>query len=233
MITFKQFLSEEDGLTTEKGLPSFIKSDITQLLGEINVNDPLLRGIKRDLIVDGTPVAVIDTGLPTEVENVNYTIKVFKFNMPYNRKPVSMSNKQSELADDWFERNFGLRFRAQSMFCVRAGSNLNESISFTTSYGIPCVVAPIGSFTYAWSPEYDDLFFSLNYGSDTEMEKRLEADLEAGDYQINTGLDKVPEGHEIMIQGSSYYAFALFEHSTPVTYMTREQQEVFAKVLWS
>lgn len=94
--------------------------------------------------------SLIFRGLRTIVRNPLQPITVNK-----NRKPVDTDSVVHYYADEWFNRQFGKRFRSTSIFTT-------GSLSQSSTYDFPHVVFIKGDYDFCWSPYVKD--FYINYG---------------------------------------------------------------------
>lgn len=205
MITFKQFLSEQE----IQNFSELIRKNCSQFLDESGYAGFLLRGVK------GLSDIQSYTALDIEGNEMEYGIKTVR----QDRKPLDFTRQRHEIIDEWFVEKFGIRARSQCMF---AGGN-RIAKSELEHYGTPCVVFPIGEFKYIWSPEVGDLFGKMNipWGDRTEEEWTEETYkwLDVQQYQTD-GLDKaVRTNNEIMVKCDRYYAF-------PIEYQEQMKQSL-------
>lgn len=143
----------------------------------------------------------------------DFTIKKIR----KNRKPSDTPLEVHNLIDDWFYKNFGVRARSNSIFCI-----YNKSQEF---YGTPHIVFPIGKYTSLYSYDIVDLYNQLEgwyqdiYGYDQMLkyfypklskEKRDEFNEEIL-YRLNNnikykkGLPKYKIENEIMVVADSCF----------------------------
>jgi serine/threonine protein kinase len=111
-----------------------------------------------------------------------------------------------KVTDFGIARAYGVKPRKSSMFCVRVSGD-GSGIGFARDYGTPCIVMPVNGYKYMWSLEFDDLFFATtpeNIPADPTPEQ-VDKFIKKARYRVNTELDDVPAGHEIMIYESDYY----------------------------
>ncbi|WP_407308162.1 hypothetical protein [Acinetobacter sp.] len=215
MITFKQYLSEQDiqDISAEILLNTFIseeemnevekliKRDCAPFLREAKGAGFLYRGVKGLDKVDAHFVNDF------EGKELLYSIK----HVRKDRKPLSSSDFMHKVIDDWFNEKFNFKARSTAMFVVGEGARPNV----ISGYGTPCVVFPIGEIQYAWSPAVRDLYISLPEFSDEEdvdeRIKKIRAKLDQYDYQTNALNEVIPTNPpiEIMMQCDKYYAFPI------------------------
>jgi len=137
-----------------------------------------------------------------------------------DRKPSATKSIIHNMIDDYFEENFGIRFRSNSMFV-----NGDETATYT--YGRTYIVFPIDKFKFLWTDLVFDLFISLpgqlkdieddeetkkdleKLGiepNDEDIRKQLRLWLDRREYQMDDLKKAIKSGNEIMIAGSGYYA---------------------------
>jgi len=195
MITFKQFLSEQEALS----FAVLIRRDCKQFLEESEYGGFILRGVK------GLSDIESHTALDAEGNEMEYGIKTVR----QDRKPLDFTLLRSEILDEWFNDKFGIRARSQCMF---AGGNRITTAELK-HYGTPCVVFPIGAFKYVWSPEVGDLYGKMNipWGDKTSEQWTEEARawLDKQHYQTDGLAQAVKTNNEIMIKCDRYYAFPI------------------------
>ena len=132
--------------------------------------------------------------------------------IPKNRRPVDTDVESHKIIDDWFEKQTGIRYRSNAMFCT-------GSLSQASEYGDVFLAFPIGHFNFCWSTNYADLYSSLDHidmtdtGADGEeyydADKEVRQVLHRGNYHNNVGpadfQQAVLSGHETMINCENYY----------------------------
>lgn len=195
MITFKQFLSEQEMIS----FAVLIHRNCKQFIEEAQGAGFLLRGVK------GLSDIESHSAMDAEGNEMEYGIKTVR----QDRKPLDFTKVRSEIIDDWFMEKFGIRARSQCMFAGGNGITVGE----LKHYGTPCVVFPVGAFKYVWSPEVGDLYGKMNipWGDKTaeQWTEETHAFLENQKYQTD-GLDAaLRTNNEIMIKCDSYYAFPI------------------------
>lgn len=189
MITFKQFISEEEQIDLVKLLLRDCKPYIEALRG-----DGLFRRGVQNL-----GEAYIATFEGDEIQYSKKTVRK-------DRRPKDMKRGLHNLIDDWFDDQFkGIRPRSEGMFCFGE----DTSIRTLSQYGEACFVFPIGEFKYVWSSRVDDLYNDLDHRPDIyNDEKEFNDWMQSKNYQT-TGLDDaVTKKVEVMIMCDSYYAFS-------------------------
>lgn len=153
MKSFKQFISEDkDFVVKNRELIPEDKERFAKLVnekckpflkecGELTMQHLLYRGIE---------------------------IPDFKFikTVRTDRQPKDTNKILHVWLDNWFNENFGVRYRTNAMFCT-------GDIKQTKEYGEPCVVFPIGDFKFVWSPHVEDLYERIGiYGNAIQRYKR-------------------------------------------------------------
>lgn len=191
MMTFKQFLSEEDG---DMRLEDLLRRDCTPFLNSADTR-LMYRGIKG---VNSATIHVVFDG-----EEIMVTPK----NVRTDRKPKDTSMKRHEMLNNWFAKHFDVRARSETVFCVG-----ERSIGITGEYGVPCAIFPIGEFKFIWSPRIDDLFQrildSMPPAASVDDEQ-FNKWLVSLDYTDKNFIAALGSGHEIMVFCKSYYAILI------------------------
>lgn len=207
MITFKQYLRESEDNPTDDELKAEADAE----------NDDWLKNskIKAILLKDCAPfmkvckrsgfmyrgIKNIDEEDPILIDGMD-EIPLFKKTVRTDRRPLNSSNEAQVMYDKWFEKKFGYKVRAESMFCFP-----EDEKDGAKQYGPVCLVFPIGDFEYVWSPKVVDLQIYTEdkiggYGDEADIIAMLD---KAG-YK-NTGLGSaLGKGSEIMVKCKSYYA---------------------------
>ena len=72
-----------------------------------------------------------------------------------NRQPLTTKPQVHELADDYFKRKFGIKFRSEAIFVSR-------SKSLAEAYGDPYVIFPLDRVDFAWSPKVEDFTYEAH-----------------------------------------------------------------------
>lgn len=188
-------LFEAEYITSEKDLVKLIKRDCQPYIKTIGDLDKyqMLRGLwvssRMDMLKGESVISA----------------KVRK-----DRKPIDTRTEASALADDWFEDNFGSRFRSEALFCV-------GDKNMARKYGKAYVIFPKGNFTYCWSESYDD-FYNNNAKvlDDNNIDaEKIDELLTNGKYKttdIKKALLKFPR-NEIMIDCKEYYAIDFYYYN--------------------
>jgi hypothetical protein len=115
-----------------------------------------------------------------------------------DRLPMTTHRAIHELIDQWFAEQCGIKFRSQSLFA-------SGDRSMAQNYGATAIVVPCGDFDFAWSPEYADLYTSIDFDErDPSLPEKVSDLMNNGNYRINQGLrEAIKSGHEIMFACSS------------------------------
>ena len=120
-----------------------------------------------------------------------------------DRKPRSMPIELHEAADQWFSRNFGVRFRSAGFFCT---GDPKQAEGFGAVYQ----VFPIGGFQFCWSPNVRDLHeFSAENDYLRRPSNELVEALDRLNYREEDFGKATASGCEIMIACGRYYALAV------------------------
>lgn len=145
-----------------------------------------------------------------------------------DRKPKHTPSIISDKVDDYFEQQFGIRFRSNSIFCT-------ANISTASVYGKVYAVYPVGEFKYLWSDKVEDLFLELESilnrhelriaklrdpewvdQHSQEIEEKLKnfkVAIAKLDYKNNELKRALHSGNEIMITGNTYHAINIKDNT--------------------
>lgn len=142
-----------------------------------------------------------DKGTHSKVINVNQ-----------NRQPTDTPIGIQTLIDDWFEDEYGVRFRQTSLHC---SGNIVTALAYSDNRKDPLIVLPIGNFNYCWSLIVRDMFDDLgafeysqpggDIGSSRERIKtwnkdKVDAFMNRSNYRVNEGLvTAIKSQNEIMV----------------------------------
>lgn len=181
-------------LTEYVGIELFAKEHCRPYLKEIGGFEnavfryPLCRGMVGFSFSPGTYSEVIDVN--------------------QNRKPTDTPEGMQVLIDDWFQSNFGTRFRQTSLHVT---GNIVAASTYAGAAG-PVVIIPMGEYHYAYSEKYTDLFKELvNVNIQVPRKMSPEGTLQyyrtivnefmnKGEYKSDIGLlHAIQKGHEIMV----------------------------------
>lgn len=75
-----------------------------------------------------------------------------------NRVPTDTPEGVQSLIDDWFQKNYDVRFRQTSLHCT---GRIQTAAAYAASIIGPLIVIPMGEYHYAYSAQYRDLFIAL------------------------------------------------------------------------
>jgi hypothetical protein len=144
----------------------------------------------------------------------------YKGQIRQDRRPLDIPEEIHDLTNKYFKKKFGAPLRSECIFAYGL-------VHYTSSYGKPYIILPIGDFNIYWHPtiidfygELDDLISNkwflqlsdlkmreLNYAMQEKLVKYIDSQLEniVNKYVKN----KAPESRlEVMIQGKEYYALS-------------------------
>lgn len=126
--------------------------------------------------------------------------EVFEGRVDRARQPKNMPIPLHEAADDWFSRQFGVRFRGAALFCT-------GSQATARSHGRLYRIYPVGGFQFCWSPSVGDLhvWATQNALLDGPPAALVES-LKELDYREDGLAEAITSGCEIMVACSRYYA---------------------------
>jgi hypothetical protein len=77
-----------------------------------------------------------------------------------DRKPLDTPKTLHDAFDEFFNSQFGIKFRSQSAFATKS---LEYTDYMLESYGEPLVFIPIGEYTVCYSPVISDLYADIFY----------------------------------------------------------------------
>lgn len=137
-----------------------------------------------------------------------------------NRHPLDTSIETHQIADQWFEQKFGIRFRSAHVVFVTS----DDDTAF--EYGGVGMVIPIGDFSFCWSSKYADVFYTklnerhIKFQIDAQSNKRgitkeqvIIDTLENANYQDSNLIAAIFSQNEIMIHCQKYYFLDLMSES--------------------
>jgi hypothetical protein len=140
MITFKQFLAEENEPMSIEELAQKIKQDCKPWLDSFG-DTKLYRGVKfTDPMLRPLQVAGY------QHDDLN---RVFIGAVRNDRKPRDIQKAVHNRLDSMFVSKVGVPLRSASLF-------VTKSYDTASGYGRIVRIFPIGEFHYAWSPYFDD-----------------------------------------------------------------------------
>ena len=128
-----------------------------------------------------------------------------KLPCPVNRQPTGTPLNIHQLCDDWFLKNFNIRYRSNAVF---ATSEMDRA----WIYGPIFAVFPIGQFSFCYSPKIVDLLEAwdqpqevMQRMSDDDARSLVNRTLTFGHYS-NTNLPAaINSSCEVMIHCNEYY----------------------------
>lgn len=193
MIDFKTFISEE----------SLMEQEVSAVLRLINYHcKPFVvasgktgfikRGMKWDSIGE------IQTTEDAETNVLQFAHKAVR----HDRQPLDNNKLAHDTMDNWFNEEFGVKARSASIFVYGEDVDVQD----LTAYGQPCIIFPVGAFTYQWSPKIGDPFDALG---ELETSEEILQVLETADYRDDGLPEAIQSKNEIMIQCKSFYAFPM------------------------
>jgi len=131
-----------------------------------------------------------------------------KLQNPYvanERRPRDTPVELHSLTNNWFEKQFGLRFRSRTLFC--SGNKEMAREYCDENHGL-ISIRPVGEFKLCYSPNCADLYRHFQrVGSHPWKQDEVWAQLESLDYQIleNDSWDfAAASGCEIMIYSEQF-----------------------------
>lgn len=133
-MRFTEIVNEDASIVEQ--IYSIIRNDCSEFLNETGFK-PLWRGFTVDLAKQGSPLLS------------KSTVAI--------RNPRDTDLLVHEIVDEWFNNNFGHRYRSnKAVFTTHAFEGANQ-------FGQPALVFPKGHFEYCWSPNVEDLTSELHY----------------------------------------------------------------------
>jgi len=149
-----------------------------------------------------------------------------------NREPKDTYHGVHVVVDDWFNREFGHRYRSNAMFATS-----NTAVAEEYGTGAYCVF-PIGQYKMCFSESYEDLWdrlsrelsafahskvagqtkqiFNVDKIENEEQKQIIETTLKEGHYQERPAPDAINSKHEVMVACDRY---AYIEWKQYVKYM--------------
>lgn len=210
MITFKQFLAEEEPIDLNELLNTECHSFFQQTDGQA----VLYRGI------------VQLKNLAGKVMVGNRPVDYYRMTVRKDRAPMTMARPLSEIVDNFFQKKFGFKARSEAFFCYGMGAE-----RYARQYGNhPCVVFPIGPFNCVWSPKAPDLWDEISAVSPSEyysnedgyQEDKVEKILNDLGYRDDE-FDKAAAGRvELMIECDEYIAIPYGSNKHITAYEIRQ-----------
>lgn len=136
-MRFKEYLNEQNDGNIKEILEK-IKKDCQPFLKDLKKASPL-----DDLLYSGRKKSE----------------SAFKGTVRKNRNPKDTPLDVHNWLDNWFEENFGIKARSNSI--ITTGDS-----DVAKGYGNLYVIFPIGNYEIIWSPRINDLYTKLYYESD-------------------------------------------------------------------
>lgn len=160
MITFKQFLKEDEEIT------------LSQVISECK---PFLKAAQGEFIMRGIKHPTGDVKITIGGD----AITAYRMAVRTDRRPLH-SNEITHLnVDDYIMNKFGWRGRSAGLFVAGDG----HGVAF---YGDPYIILPRGDFKFVWSPITSDLL-AVEFDRDTDIDQTLE-DLQYTDEDLPTAI---------------------------------------------
>lgn len=203
MITLKQFITEEDYGNNFDEFLRALKMDCQPFL---KINEHSLK--RGNFIWRGF----------TNAESVNF----FSRYPRSNRRPLSTNKRIHQVFDNFFEKEFGFKYRSGAVFGSQDRSDAN-SYSFHGTYAIfPSLNYTLLAsnkvtdlFAQSWPDDVDDIlrniFSSDSYEVTDEEEQLWHDSLRTMNYFETMKIEDIVKTREIMIKCHSYFAIRLSE----------------------
>ncbi len=138
-----------------------------------------------------------------------------KIKMRKDRAPRDMKANTHVMLDNYFEDNFGIRYRSAAVFVTGSKENAED-------YGKVYAVFPIGDFSFIYSPIIVDLYSNIKHNEIVSSlnpfkkptkikhtQESINAYLDSGKYTNKNLLAGIKKGNEIMIHCDEYYIIPL------------------------
>lgn len=190
MLTFSQFLAEQESSTE---LKDFLKKNCAPFCSDAKV------------FKHGDFLARAATKLPASFKPIDLTINGKSFNagiasIRKDREPAALSLSMTRAIDDWFEKEYEVRPRTSSMFCV---STINGATASSIYGHLNFLVFPIGDYSIAWSDNVKDLYATnidaqVDYTGDPIV-KEVEAYLNKLNYKVGSAKQALTSDAELMV----------------------------------
>lgn len=117
-----------------------------------------------------------------------------------DRRPKDTEAAIHQVADNWFNEKFGIRFRSQSLFVT---SNVGTAATYGATRQHVFRIIPLGEYSYCWSESCKDM---LGLVFDCAKPVDCLARLDNAGYRMD-GLDAAYQsGHELMVFCDRYLA---------------------------
>lgn len=134
-----------------------------------------------------------------------------KTTCPKNREPRDSDIGAHKIADEWFFKNTGIRFRSNAIFATGDMQSADE-------YGDTYRIFPIGNFTICWSPLAKDMTNEVfanceedDFNTKRQWKAALFNDLAALNYQTTDVKEAIISDNEIMINCNMAYLLRIDE----------------------
>lgn len=179
-MKIRELLNEK--MMSEKEAAELVVKDCKKYLDEIGDvrNNALWRGV---ISSDG----------------VKYSSGINKIQTNKQRKPRDTNEILHKHFDNWFDEEYGIRFRSKGVFVT--------NYTRAKIYGNPMMFFPIGNYSYIWSEKYGDLYSSwykfyptvktkeeeLKDYNSNNFEKLVKTFLDKGKWQFNKGLEQISD----------------------------------------
>ncbi|KAA5842656.1 hypothetical protein F2A38_10640 [Pseudomonas chlororaphis] len=122
-----------------------------------------------------------------------------------DRRPKDSPKAFHKIADQWFERNFGIPYRSKGLFLT---SQLVSASTYAATVDHVMRIIPLSDYRYCWSPKVKDLIFSaqrLATSSPQEIENHLDS-LSYSETDLQAAYDM---GNEVMLYCENYIAIPI------------------------
>lgn len=121
------------------------------------------------------------------------------------RRPRDTSLALHELADAWFEQQFGLRFRSRALFCNGSRAEAEE---YCDENHVLISIEPVGDYAICYSPKCPDMYrhFKRVGGHPWQLDKVWQ-ELDSLQYQVVRNAywgAAVTSGCEIMMYAQAF-----------------------------
>jgi hypothetical protein len=140
------------------------------------------------------------------------SVEFGEYPCPRNRKPRNSDPLVSEIADDWFQANFGIKFRSNAVFATGSAKE-------AAGYGPVYELFPAGQYVFCWSERVTDFTFEISdqitevgmtplQDDDPDAEHTVVSMLDICGYTTSNWDEAVRSNNEIMIHCEGYFAVA-------------------------
>lgn len=119
-----------------------------------------------------------------------------------DRRPKNSSPHFHEIADQWFERRFGIRYRSNGIFVT---SRPLSASAYAASADHVVRIIPTSNYRYCWSPNVSDLLFAASRLAEAPAAE-IERWLNDAQYCENGLHEAHTAGHEVMLYCAQYVA---------------------------